>query len=128
MRISDWSSDVCSSDLRGIELGLPIAIDLPPRPARPWFEASEPVATRHHGRPFVVDLAPLWAGPLAASLLGMAGGRVVKVESVRRLDGARQGHAGFFDLLNGGKESVAVDFATSEGRDGTNGRATVCTP
>src|SRR3546814_16162102 len=32
---------------RGIELGLPIAIDLPPRPARPWFEASEPVATRH---------------------------------------------------------------------------------
>lgn len=102
---------------RGIELGLPIAIDLPPRPARPWFEASEPVATRHHGRPFVVDLAPLWAGPLAASLLGMAGGRVVKVESVRRPDGARQGHAGFFDLLNGGKESVAVDFATSEGRD-----------
>lgn len=101
---------------RGVELGLPIAEALPPQPVGRWFHASPPARTRHGGSPLVVDLSPLWAGPLAASLLGMAGARVVKVESLRRPDGARGGHAGFFDLLNAGKQSVAVDFTTGEGR------------
>jgi crotonobetainyl-CoA:carnitine CoA-transferase CaiB-like acyl-CoA transferase len=64
----------------------------------------------------VVDLSSLWAGPLCASLLGLAGARVVKVESLTRPDGARRSEDGFFDLLNGAKESVALDLATDAGR------------
>jgi CoA-transferase family III len=58
----------------------------------------------------VVDLSSLWAGPLCTDLLRRAGARVVKVESVRRPDGGRGGTAAFFDLLNAGKEAVAVDL------------------
>lgn len=65
----------------------------------------------------VVDLSSLWAGPLCAQLLGLAGARIVKVESTRRPDGARFGPPAFFDLLHAGHESVAVDFTTPEGRD-----------
>jgi crotonobetainyl-CoA:carnitine CoA-transferase CaiB-like acyl-CoA transferase len=59
-------------------------------------------------RPLVVDLSALWAGPLAASLLVAAGCRVIKVEDPRRPDPARHGPPAFFDLLQGGKESVAT--------------------
>jgi crotonobetainyl-CoA:carnitine CoA-transferase CaiB-like acyl-CoA transferase len=58
----------------------------------------------------VVDLSSLWAGPLCTNVLAMAGAHVVKVESRRRPDGARTGDAAFFDLLNAGKESVALDL------------------
>jgi crotonobetainyl-CoA:carnitine CoA-transferase CaiB-like acyl-CoA transferase len=64
----------------------------------------------------VVDLSSLWAGPLCGHILTSLGARVVKVESVRRPDGARFGPRGFFDLLHAGQESVALDFATPEGR------------
>jgi crotonobetainyl-CoA:carnitine CoA-transferase CaiB-like acyl-CoA transferase len=67
-------------------------------------------------RPLVVDLSALWAGPLAASLLGRAGARVVKVESAARPDGARRGPAAFFDGLHAGHESITLDFATGDGR------------
>jgi crotonobetainyl-CoA:carnitine CoA-transferase CaiB-like acyl-CoA transferase len=40
----------------------------------------------------------------------------VKVESTRRPDGARRGPSGLFDLLNAGKRSVALDFASTDGR------------
>jgi hypothetical protein len=62
----------------------------------------------------VVDLTSLWAGPLCGHLLARAGARVVKVESTNRPDGARRGPRAFFDLLNGGKESVALDFRRSD--------------
>lgn len=102
---------------RGIELGLPIALDRRVDASGQWFVATEPVAARRMRRtPLVVDFASLWAGPLAASLLGMVGAHVVKVESSRRPDGARMGHAGFFDLLNGGKKCVAVDFSAEDER------------
>ena len=65
----------------------------------------------------VVDLSSLWAGPLCGRILADAGARVVKVESTSRPDGARRGPPAFFDLMNAGKESVAVDFATASGRD-----------
>jgi crotonobetainyl-CoA:carnitine CoA-transferase CaiB-like acyl-CoA transferase len=58
----------------------------------------------------VVDLSSLWAGPLCTDLLRQAGARVVKVESAGRPDGARSGPAAFFDLLNGGKDAVAIDL------------------
>ncbi len=64
----------------------------------------------------VVDLSALWAGPLAAGLLAAAGARVVKVESWGRPDGARLGSRAFFSGLNDRKESVALDFATADGR------------
>lgn len=60
--------------------------------------------------PLVVDLTSLWAGPLAAGLLGAAGARVVKVEGHGRPDGARRGAPAFFDLLNQGKECLEIDF------------------
>jgi hypothetical protein len=58
----------------------------------------------------VIDLSSLWAGPLCGDLLARAGARVVKVESTSRPDGARRGPVSFFDLLNGTKRSVALDF------------------
>jgi len=73
-------------------------------------------AARPLDRLVVVDLSSLWAGPLCASLLGSAGARVVKVESIARPDGARRSDDGFFDLLNHAKQSVALDLATDTGR------------
>ena len=66
-------------------------------------------------RPRVVDLTALWAGPLCAHLLGLTGAEVIKVESTRRLDGARSGPAAFFDLLHGGHRMVALDLTQAEG-------------
>jgi hypothetical protein len=92
----------------------------PERTARPWLhvavrgDASE---RRPADRPFVVDLSSLWAGPLCAQLLLLAGARVLKVESATRPDGARFGPAAFFDLLNAGKQSVALDFAKRAERE-----------
>jgi crotonobetainyl-CoA:carnitine CoA-transferase CaiB-like acyl-CoA transferase len=58
----------------------------------------------------VADLSSLWAGPLCAQLLARAGAVVVKVESLRRPDGTRSGEAAFFDWMNSGKLSYAIDF------------------
>jgi len=79
------------------------------------------VATRggaraHRASPLVVDLSSLWAGPLCASLLGMTGANVVKVEDVRRLDGARRGPTRFYDLLHAGHASVVLDVNSAAGR------------
>jgi crotonobetainyl-CoA:carnitine CoA-transferase CaiB-like acyl-CoA transferase len=64
----------------------------------------------------VVELSSLWAGPLCGSLLLAHGAEVIKVESSRRVDGARLGPPAFFDLLNGGKASVALDLTSDAGR------------
>jgi crotonobetainyl-CoA:carnitine CoA-transferase CaiB-like acyl-CoA transferase len=64
----------------------------------------------------VVDFSALWAGPLCAHLLGLAGARVVKVETPDRPDGARRGNAAFYRLLHAGHESVVLDPGTTEGR------------
>lgn len=71
---------------------------------------------RRRREPLVVDLSALWAGPLCAQLLRQAGGRVVKVESRSRPDGARAGSPAFFALLNEGKEHATVDLGTEAGR------------
>jgi crotonobetainyl-CoA:carnitine CoA-transferase CaiB-like acyl-CoA transferase len=63
----------------------------------------------------VVDLSALWAGPLCGDLLAGTGATVIKVESPARPDGARRGPAAFFDLLNGRKRSVALDFGQTQG-------------
>jgi hypothetical protein len=64
----------------------------------------------------VADLSSMWAGPLCARLLSLAGANVIKVESPDRPDGARSGNQEFFDWLHAGHRSLAVDFATREGR------------
>ncbi len=122
---SDWSAvrealaGVEAGELvqRGGELGLAIARpdECPPMasPGRAIARASA-LRTRPVDRPLVVDLSALWAGPLATSLLAAAGARVIKVEAVDRPDGARGGPAEFFDLLNAGKECLAVDLADGD--------------
>jgi hypothetical protein len=95
---------------RGIELGLAIALDQAPVGATRVFKDCPRARVRSSGSPLVVDLAALWAGPLAASLLMMAGARVIKIESRSRPDAARLGHAGFYDLLNERKQCVALNF------------------
>jgi CoA-transferase family III len=110
----------------GAELGLAVAAlpgDRPAGPpsARPFFGLpvrAEPLGeapSRPLAGSTVVDLSSLWAGPLCGRLLAEAGARVVKVESTTRPDGARHGPAVFFDLMNAGKESVAVDLSTRAG-------------
>ncbi|TAK53145.1 MAG: CoA transferase [Gammaproteobacteria bacterium] len=98
-------------------LGLAAAVSALPKPA-PWYTVTAsgrraaPGARRHPPR--VVDLSALWAGPLCSHLLQALGAEVVKVESVGRPDGARAGPAPFFDLMNAGKRSVALDFGSGE--------------
>lgn len=77
--------------------------------------AGGPPVDELHGRR-VVDLSSLWAGPLCGQLLAAAGMDVVKVESVRRPDGARRGPRAFFDLMNGEKASVALDLSAAQDR------------
>ncbi|MFW0793931.1 CoA transferase [Gordonia sp. CPCC 205515] len=57
----------------------------------------------------VVDFSALWAGPLCAHLLGLAGARVIKVETPTRPDGARRGNLDFYRLLHAGHESVMLN-------------------
>lgn len=73
-----------------------------------------PAPTRVPAGLIVVDLSALWAGPLCGDLLAGTGATVIKVESPTRPDGARRGPAGFFDLLNGQKRSVSLDFGRQE--------------
>jgi crotonobetainyl-CoA:carnitine CoA-transferase CaiB-like acyl-CoA transferase len=79
-------------------------------------------ATRFLGAPrspdglLVVDFSALWAGPLCAHLLGLAGARVVKVETPDRPDGARRGTAEFYRLLHAGHRSVVADPTEPDGR------------
>ncbi len=101
---------VARSELLGVacarlgEPGRPFGADR--GQARPRRSAER---TTTRSTPLVVDLSGLWAGPLATSLLARTGWSVVKVEDRRRPDGARRGNRTFFDLLNGGKRSVALD-------------------
>ncbi len=93
----------------------PLPGDAPP-PHR--VAARGPRRERARGAdPLVLDLSSLWAGPLCAHLLGLAGARVVKVESAARPDGARAGDAEFFALLNAGKASAVLDLGSPAGRD-----------
>jgi len=98
---------------RAAEIGLAVAEDkLPPKPES-WFSVQrfQKAAMKN---PVIVDLSGLWAGPLASSLLGMTGAKVIKVESPTRPDGMRAGHQGFYDLLNAGKDCVALNFRDAE--------------
>jgi hypothetical protein len=96
-------------------LGMPCGVVGEPA-AAPLAPLPVAAADAHRQPPYVVDLSALWAGPLATSCLLRAGATVVKVEDVRRPDGARRGDPAFHDLLNGGKLSAALDFSSPDGR------------
>jgi hypothetical protein len=118
--VARWAAGQTVDDAiaRAVLLGLPVAALLPPsQTPAPWVLTALPAARRPaHDQMLVVNLAALWAGPLCAHLLSLAGARVIDVESVRRPDRSRQGNPRFFDWLHAGHESVALDFAEPEGR------------
>ncbi|WP_405944844.1 CaiB/BaiF CoA transferase family protein [Streptomyces sp. NBC_00932] len=71
----------------------------------------------------VLDLATLFAGPLAATLLGDFGAEVIKVEHPRRPDPSR-GHGPSKDgvglwwkLLGRNKRNITLDLSSPDGRD-----------
>jgi hypothetical protein len=104
---------------RGRLMGLPVAPAAEPPSESVAWHRCDAGGVRRSGRapdrPRVLDLSSLWAGPLCTSLLERAGADVIKVESLHRPDGARRGPAAFFDLINAGKRSVAVDLRAGEG-------------
>jgi len=82
---------------------------------------AEPLRVSRLGRPgaasrLVLDLSAMWAGPVSASILHHAGRRVLKVEDIRRPDGARFGPPQFYAELHAGIPTVRLDFGTSRGR------------
>jgi hypothetical protein len=99
---------------RGRMLGLPVASadETPPSPPVEVMTRG-PHRRRAPGhRPLVIDLSAIWAGPLIGHLLWLAGAEVVKVESLTRPDLIRRDDPATFDLINQGKASVLVDFAS----------------
>ncbi|KUI00726.1 CoA transferase [Mycobacterium sp. IS-3022] len=111
--VERWVADRDCADVteRARLLGLPVAAlaETPAEPARVYpFGAA--TATRGPAGLLVADLSAMWAGPLCAQLLSLAGATVVKVESAARPDGARSGPQPFFDWMNAGKLSYVVDF------------------
>lgn len=114
------SSNATELVSRARMLGLAIArenetdlpLDAPGRLLAGGAKAPPPIKNA----PLVVDFSALWAGPLASHLMRLAGAAVIKVESTRRLDGMREGDKEFFALLNQGKASVALDFASDADR------------
>ncbi len=98
---------------RGRWLGLPVAPMAPPPPGAAWLDARHLADSRPPpagGRPRVLDLSSLWAGPLCSQLLRLGGAQVLRIEHPQRPDGARRGPALFFDSLNAGKQTLALDL------------------
>ena len=70
----------------------------------------------------VLDLSRALAGPYATALLSDLGATVTKVESIKGGDSTRgwppfEGeHSLYFDSVNRGKSSIALDFYQPEGQ------------
>ncbi|MGV0747179.1 CoA transferase [Mycolicibacter minnesotensis] len=111
--IAGWSSTRPVAEVVGRArlLDLPAAALGETAPGAPVVSRVGPPGTAR-GLPgaLVVDLTSLWAGPLCGQLLARAGATVIKVESPSRPDGTRAGSSAFFDWMNGGKLSCALDF------------------
>ncbi|ODQ91654.1 CoA transferase [Mycolicibacterium flavescens] len=116
--VQAWAADRDSADVteQARLLGLPVAAlaETPPEPPRVYpFGAA--TTTRGPSDLLVADLSAMWAGPLCGHLLSRAGATVVKVETVARPDGARNGPRSFFDWMNAGKLSYQADFDEPDG-------------
>lgn len=88
----------------------------PVRPPAVPPAVPQPLTPRDVAGLLVVDFSALWAGPVCAHLLGLAGARVVKVETPLRPDGARRGDPAFYRLLHAGHRSVVLDPDNAAGR------------
>ena len=118
-RLAAWLAAHTGAELdqRAEMLGLAgAAVSPPPHPA-PVSTVLRPGRPRSAQGLLVVDFSALWAGPLCAHLLGLAGAEVVKVETPDRPDGARRGNGAFYDLLHGGHRSVVLNPADPAGRN-----------
>lgn len=104
--VTAWLAEHTGSELaeRAEMLGVAAGPIAPPQAAPPRPGKPRPVEGK-----IVVDFSALWAGPLCAHLLGLAGARVIKIETPDRPDGARRGNAEFYRLLHAGHESVVLD-------------------
>jgi hypothetical protein len=113
--LAAWLRDHTGSELA--ERAELLGVAAGPVPSRPVpGGVPSPLSPRSLDGALVVDFSALWAGPLCAHLLGLAGARVVKVEVPSRPDGARRGDPGFYDLLHAGHRSVVLDPADPSGR------------
>jgi hypothetical protein len=101
-------------------LGLPVApLATPPPGTRPSVVSQPwPPGPPHPVSGLrVVDLSSMWAGPLAAKILAMAGAEVVKVESGSRPDGARKVPAFYRWLHPDDQGTEVLDFEHPDGRE-----------
>jgi hypothetical protein len=116
--VQHWVAGNASADVttRARLLGLPVAALGETRAAPPRITTLGATAKpRKPSGLLVADLSSMWAGPLSGQLLARAGATVVKVETSGRPDGTRAGPSAFFDWMNGGKLSYAVDFDEPSG-------------
>ena len=108
----DSETLISQADLLGLPLGVPNSGGH----THPAILKHGGISVEENENPLVLEMGSLWASPLCGDLLRRAGCRVIKVESNLRPDGTRSGPQDFFDLLNGGKESLSIDFKASKGR------------
>ncbi|MCV7344758.1 CoA transferase [Mycolicibacterium rhodesiae] len=111
--VEEWAACRRGDDVldRATLLDLPAARLGETAPAEPIVRSDgRPTAPRSAEGLLVADLSSMWAGPLCGQLLATAAATVVKVESPTRLDGTRSGDPVFYDWMNHGKLSYAVDF------------------
>jgi hypothetical protein len=116
--VERWMAERTSADVttRARLLGLPVAALGETAAAPPQIsKLGSPTGPRSLSGLVVADLSSMWAGPLCGQLLARAGATVVKVESRARPDGTRVGPTAFFDWMNSGKLSYAVDFDEPSG-------------
>lgn len=101
---------------QGRILGLAIATEDEDRDGPAVARRTATTTAPKNRRPRVLDLSALWAGPLAAHLLGLSGADIIKVESPIRPDAMRNGDPGLFALLNQDKANVAIDITRDDGQ------------
>jgi hypothetical protein len=111
--IERWAGKLTSRQVlaRATLLGMAAAVleEVAAPGSGPWLiTAGRPAGRVPRARPRVVNLGALWAGPLAARLLGRAGAEVVHVESARRREPGTS--RDFYEFLRAGSTVTVLDF------------------
>ncbi len=103
---------------RAREMGLAVAAlhEIPPRRAHSVIAHGPQRHIAPPTKPLALDLTSLWAGPLSAHLLMLAGTEVIRVENPNRPDTMRIGDPQLYTLLNQGKASVTLDPRRADDR------------
>lgn len=112
--VERWAGQLTSRQVlaRATWLGMAVGMlaEIAAPPLRPWLVATgRPAGRGPRARPRVVNLGALWAGPLAARLLGQTGAEVVHVESASRRD--PRASRDFYEYLRAGSAVTVLDFA-----------------